>query len=97
MRRFWSDAAEVGNDTAVRLQTERTAMDATQGRKLEPMLRLAAVEQLTGLKKTSIYDGVRNKTFPAPVRLAARAVAWRESDLIRWQEGRQSVTSDTGK
>jgi len=72
-------------------------MEANQGRKLEQMLRLAAVEQLTGLKKTSIYDGVRNNTFPPPVRLAARAVAWRESDLIRWQEKRQSVTCQSAK
>lgn len=48
------------------------------------LIRLARVEDLTGLKKSSVYAGVKNKTFPAPVRLSARAVAWRESDVDKW-------------
>ena len=48
------------------------------------LVRLPIVEDLTGLCKSSIYAGIRNKTFPAPVRLSARAVAWRESDIDQW-------------
>ena len=48
------------------------------------LLRLTYVEARTALKKSSIYAGVKNCTFPAPVRLAARAVAWREEDIDRW-------------
>ena len=66
-------------------------MTSSKPAKLEPMLRLPAVEQFTGLKKSSIYAGVRDGSFPAPVRLSARAVAWREGDLIRWQASRQSI------
>ena len=48
------------------------------------LLRLPAVEERTGLKKSSIYAGVKAGTFPAPVRLSARAVGFREEDLDRW-------------
>lgn len=46
--------------------------------------RLPAVEEWTGLKKSTIYAGVKAGTFPAPVRLSARAVAFREEDIDRW-------------
>lgn len=52
------------------------------------LLRLPAVEERTGLKKSTIYAGVKAKTFPAPVRLSARAVAFREEDVDRWISGR---------
>lgn len=50
----------------------------------EKLLRLDAVEERTGLKKSSVYAGMKARTFPAAVRLSARAVAWRESDIDRW-------------
>jgi len=48
------------------------------------LLRLPSVEDRTGLKKSSIYAGGKAGTFPAPVRLSARAVAWREDEIDRW-------------
>lgn len=62
-----------------------------QPRKTEKFLRLPAVEDLTGLKKSSIYAGMKvcPPTFPCCVRLSARAVAWRESDIAIWQAQRQ--------
>lgn len=62
-------------------------------KKPERLLRLPAVEQLTGLKKSTIYAGLSAtpRTFPAPVRLSARAVAWRESDIAAWQAQRQQT------
>jgi len=49
------------------------------------LLRLPAVEDRTGLKKTTIYAGMAAKTFPVPVRLTGgRAVAWREDEIDRW-------------
>lgn len=62
-----------------------------QPAKPERLLRLPAVESLTGLKKSSIYAGMSADppTFPRCVRLSARAVAWRESDIAAWQYERQ--------
>ncbi len=61
-----------------------TATPAKPGK----LLRLPAVEERTGLKKSTIYAGVKAKTFPAPVRLSARAVAFREEDVDHWISGR---------
>lgn len=54
------------------------------------LLRLDAVENLTGLRKSSIYTYMASKAhgFPTPVRIGARAVAWREADILEWISGR---------
>jgi prophage regulatory protein len=36
------------------------------------------------LGRSSIYAGVKAGTFPAPVRLSARAVGFREDEIDRW-------------
>lgn len=58
-------------------------------RKPEKYLRLPDVEALTALRKSSIYAGMKAGTFPYCVRLSARAVAWKESDIANWQAQRQ--------
>ncbi len=47
-------------------------------------LRLPEVKAVTGLSKTSIYELIREKSFPAPVRLGPRAVAWLKSEIRQW-------------
>jgi predicted DNA-binding transcriptional regulator AlpA len=47
-------------------------------------LRLPDVKALTGLSKTSLYTMIRDGSFPAPVRLGPRAVAWVRSEVRRW-------------
>lgn len=44
-----------------------------------------AVEQRTALDITTIYRKMRAGTFPAPVRIGKRRVAWREADLAAWE------------
>jgi len=51
------------------------------------LVRLPYVETQTGLKKSTIYAGMRAGTFPLSIRLTARAVAWREEDIDRWISG----------
>lgn len=48
------------------------------------ILRLKETKAKVGLSKTSIYDGVKNGTFPTPIRLSARSVGWTESSLNQW-------------
>lgn len=48
------------------------------------LLRLPAVMERCALGRSSIYAGVRAGTFPAPVRLSARAVGFREDEIERW-------------
>ena len=47
-------------------------------------LRLREVKAFTSLGKTSIYEMIRDRSFPAPVRLGPRSVAWVRSELRQW-------------
>jgi prophage regulatory protein len=47
-------------------------------------LRLPEVKAVTGLSKTSLYALIREESFPAPVRLGPRAVAWVRSEIRQW-------------
>ena len=54
------------------------------------IVRLPAVKEMSGLCRSSIYEGVAAGTFPAPVKIGVRAVGWRTSDLTNWLESRIS-------
>jgi prophage regulatory protein len=47
-------------------------------------MRLPEVKAVTGLSKTSIYELIRERSFPAPIRLGPRAVAWVKSEVRQW-------------
>jgi len=51
-------------------------------------LRRRSVEDRTGLSRSTIYLFVQSGTFPRPVRIGGRAVAWLESDIDAWIEAR---------
>lgn len=51
------------------------------------LLRLPAVCDLTGYKRSSIYNLIKAGKFPAGVRLAGGgAVAWRAHEIRQWIE-----------
>lgn len=49
-----------------------------------PLLRLPSVEAKVGLKKTEIYSRIKKGTFPQPIKLGARAVAWQANEIEAW-------------
>lgn len=51
---------------------------------IERMLRRKEVENLTGRSRSAIYEGMASGTFPKPVKIGARAVAWPESVIRGW-------------
>ena len=55
------------------------------------LLRLPDVQRLTGLSRSSIYRLEALGKFPKRVRLSERAVAWREEELVNWNEARPQV------
>ena len=57
---------------------------------LDAILRLPAVKSRTGLSRSTLYERIAKGSFPAPVRLGARAVGWRESDICTWIDGLES-------
>lgn len=54
-------------------------------------LRRRAVEQLTGLSRSTIYDLMAKGQFPRPVRLTGKAVAWPESAIAEWLASRKAA------
>ena len=56
------------------------------------LLRLPAVLRVTGLARSTVYRMVAERTFPAPVKLAKRAVGWRHDDVRQWTIGRPSTS-----
>ncbi|MCB1603408.1 MAG: AlpA family phage regulatory protein [Gammaproteobacteria bacterium] len=53
---------------------------------IEKLLRLPDVIDMTGKSKSAIYDDMKNGSFPKPIRLGARAVAWKLSSIQRFIE-----------
>lgn len=52
------------------------------------LLRLPEVMRLTGRGRTAVYNGVRNGSFPAPVKLGDRAIAWPSDEIEKWIRAR---------
>ncbi|HRN76526.1 AlpA family phage regulatory protein [Ottowia sp.] len=48
------------------------------------LLRLPDVEQLAGIKKSTIYQLMREGKFPQCVRITRRLSAWPESAVLTW-------------
>ncbi len=51
---------------------------------VELLHRLSKVKDTCGLSRTEVYRQIRAGTFPKPVAIGARAVAWRESEVQAW-------------
>lgn len=50
------------------------------------LLRRPLVQEMTGLSRSSIYAKMADGSFPRPVQIGARAVAWKESDILNWMQ-----------
>lgn len=46
--------------------------------------RRTAVEEITGLSRSTIYDLMSRGEFPRPIKLTPRIVAWPESRISEW-------------
>lgn len=68
-------------------------MESTQtkdGGKPDTLLRLAGVENLTGLRKSTLYRLIQEGKFPRGIRLSARATAWSLNAVSAWIEARKA-------
>ena len=50
------------------------------------LLTREEVEELTGLKRATIYYLMKKGTFPRPRKLGERAVRWPLADIAEWIE-----------
>jgi len=56
----------------------------------ETMLRRPQVQARTGLPRSTLYHWMKHGKFPQPVKLGERLVAWRESDINKWLDSRET-------
>lgn len=48
------------------------------------LIRLPEVKALCALSRSCIYDAVKRRTFPAPVKLNGRPSAWIKQEVQHW-------------
>ena len=59
---------------------------------LPPTARLMPLEEVLaalGISKPTLYRGIKAGALPAPVKISARRVGWRSSDISRIVSGDQ--------
>lgn len=62
------------------------------------LLRLTEVTYQVGLGRSAIYAKIKDATFPAPVSIGARAVAWLSDEITAWINGRVATSrTSTGE
>ena len=54
----------------------------------DAILRLPLVKARTGLSRSTIYQRIKEGTFPEPISLGIRAVGWVESEVDGWLSSR---------
>jgi predicted DNA-binding transcriptional regulator AlpA len=59
------------------------------------LIRLPEVLRRTGMSRSWLYDAMRTGSFPTPVRIGERAVAWHEADLTQWLASRVRARPET--
>ena len=52
------------------------------------MMRLPAVEKITGIRKSTIYRLMKEGQFPQCVQITPRCTAWPESRVLTWIQER---------
>ncbi|MDO9438551.1 AlpA family transcriptional regulator [Hydrogenophaga sp.] len=73
------------------METKLTAAALPQSLHPEQRLKLAAVEALTGTKKSKIYQRVKEGRFPAPERDGTRCSRWRAGDVLDFLQAQRVV------
>ena len=58
------------------------------------LMRRPAVEATTGIKRSALYQHVSKGTFPKPIRIGARAVAWPHHEVEAVVRARISGADD---
>jgi prophage regulatory protein len=69
---------------------------------MNQLLRLPQVMNRVGLRPTRIYELMGDGSFPKPIRLGERAVAWLESEVDAWivaqaQKPRVEIRTSSGR
>jgi prophage regulatory protein len=60
------------------------------------LYRLSELARNLGMSRSQIYRLLRAGQFPPAIRLSERVVAWREDDIRRWIDSRESKQKQKG-
>ena len=83
--KFMPRAPSVSTDISFQELTKPQTPSQSGAGDIPPVfLRLPALMRVTRLGRSTIYRLVADGTFPKPVQLAPRAVAWRRADIDDW-------------
>lgn len=52
------------------------------------VMRMAEVQEATGLNKRTLYRYISGGQFPRPFKVGMRASGWWEADVMAWLESR---------
>ena len=63
-------------------------MDDISTNRTPRVLRRKAVEVMTGLARSTIYQRLAEDTFPKQIHLGPRSVGWLASEVDAWIAGR---------
>lgn len=55
------------------------------------LVRIKDVALAVGLSRSSIYRMVSEGSFPAPLHLSTRTIAWKAADIQAWVDSRRST------
>ena len=55
------------------------------------LIRMQELPSLVGYKRSSLYQKMKDGTFPQSIKLGPRAVAWRSTEIDEWISKRESV------
>ena len=61
------------------------------------LLTRPEVERRTGLSRSTLYRKMRDGTFPVPLKVSARAVRWRESEIRAYVDSRPRSYGETAE
>ena len=65
--------------------------DVNQSTPNHKHLRRRAVEAMTGLSRSTIYELMSRGEFPRPIKLTGKAVAWSEHAVAEWLSQRPAA------
>lgn len=67
----------------------------TEGLHVDRLIRIREVLHISGLSRSALYARIKDRQFPAQVKLSARSPAWVHSEVLAWAEAR-AKTRDAG-
>jgi prophage regulatory protein len=70
--------------------------DGGEMEKINRILKLPEVIQVTGLARSTIYLRMKEKTFPTHIKLGERSVGWLEEEVHSWLDQRISESRPEG-